>query len=157
MTSGAPRTRLLLAVAVVSGGLAGLAAPSAARVSARVFYLDAKPGQCLQGPVAKTLLVVPCSNPRHNLEVFAVVHGGWAGAQVPPHDTAFGIARRVCNLGFAQRFHHYIGRGYGWEAFWPDRGKEAAKYHDRIVCSLVRYPGLPPMGPGTHFRQAAAP
>ena len=42
MTSGAPRTRLLLAVAVVSGGLAGLAAPSAARVSARVFYLDAK-------------------------------------------------------------------------------------------------------------------
>jgi hypothetical protein len=144
----ASTSAILLAAAAPAG-----ATPSAAH---KTFYLDLKAGQCAEGaPAAKTLLVVSCSDGRHNFEVFAVLHGGWAHGRIPPHDAAFAIARDRCNSTFQRRYRHPIrAAGYGWYAFWADPGKEEAKYGDRIVCSLTRYPGQPPMGLGIHFGQA---
>ena len=155
---GAARRRAIALVLAVAVGAAAAATARPNTSLGRVFYLDLLAGQCAEGKVSatiKTLLVVPCSNGGHNLEVYARVRGGWPGAQIPPHNGAYVIAQRLCNSTFVRRYGRPIIRGYGWQAFWPDAGKEAAKYHDRIVCSLIRWPGAPPMGPGTHFRRAA--
>jgi hypothetical protein len=99
--------------------------------------------------------VVPCSNGAHNLEAYAVGHGGWGHGPVPVYAHAFSLARSVCVPSFQQRFGHAIGAGrtgaWGWYGFWPDRGAEQAKYGDRIVCSLRRFPAFPAMGRGVHF------
>ena len=48
----------------------------------KIFYLQLKVGQCAKRPHSKILLVVPCSDPSHALETYAVMHGGWGAA--PP-------------------------------------------------------------------------
>jgi hypothetical protein len=142
--------RLQLAALAATGLVAaGLAAGAAARPDAlphKSFYLDVKAGQCLRGPAAKLVLVVACSDPRHNFEVFAVVHVG----RTPP---TFALSNRQCQATFLRRFGHPILRGYGWYGFWADPGAEAVKYGDRAVCTLTRWPTRVAMGPGTHFRR----
>src|SRR5206468_8693591 len=84
---GASR-RTAIALVLVGAVAVGAAAAATARPNAgagRVFYLGLVAGQCAEGKVSasvKTLLVVPCSNGQHNLEVYARVHGGWPGAQI---------------------------------------------------------------------------
>lgn len=67
-----------------------LATAASATAGHGVFYLTVHPRQCLIGSSngggsgAKTVLVVPCSNPHHRLEVYAVGHGGWGTPPRPP-------------------------------------------------------------------------
>jgi hypothetical protein len=139
----------LVAVAAVVVATAG-ATPLAAR---KIFYLDLRAGQCARGVLTqKTLLLVPCSDPLHNLEVYAVLHGGWKRGQQPSRDTVYARARTLCTSKFRNRFDHPLRAPYGWRAFWPDRGEEEAKYGDRLICGLVRYPKPTALGAGTHFR-----
>ena len=133
---------------VVAPGIRATARVSAAK---RTFYLDLRAGQCATFPLgAKFLQVVPCSNAAHNLEAYYVGHGGWGHGAVPARAAVFAIARSRCTGIFQRRFGHPIRPGYGWYAFWPDRGKEQAKYGDRVICSLDRFPGTGRMGPGVH-------
>jgi hypothetical protein len=140
-----------LAGALVGSGLAaGGAAPP------KTFYLDLKPGQCAIQVAPKFFQVVACSNAGHRFEVFAVLHAGWGTAAPPGHNAAFARAKQVCLSTFRSRYGGAIRQGYGWWGYWPDAGAETAKYSDRLVCTLIRWPGHPPMGAGTHLRQAVA-
>jgi hypothetical protein len=140
---------VLVAIAAVAVATAG-ATPISAR---KIFYLDLRSGQCARGVLThKTLLLLPCSDPSHNLEVYAVLHGGWKRGHQPSRDTVYARARTLCTSKFRSRFGHPISAPYGWRAFWPDRGKEEAKYGDRLICGLVHYPKPTALGAGTHFR-----
>jgi len=146
------RLAMLAVLGATTACLAGTT--SAATASHRVFYLAMKTGDCTTQATSKSYLVLPCANARHQFEVYAVGHGGW-GKTPPSHSAAFARAQQLCTSSFQRRYGGPIGTGYGWWAFWADPGAEAATYGDRIVCALVRWPGHPPMGAGTHFRQAA--
>ena len=143
-----------IAVAVVVLGAGTEAGGATLRLSLHsrsVFYLDLKAGECARLPMKhKHLRVVPCRNPRHELEVFAVdQHVGW-GLDEPPHRIVVRLSFTVCNNAFLQRFRRVIQQPYGYIAYWPDPGAENRKYGDRMICALVG-PGKRPMGPGTHF------
>jgi len=141
---------LALAVALT---LPAAVAASHHLAGGKVFYLDLRVNQCAAWPHhGKIMQVVPCSNGTHNLETYLVGHGGWGLKATPRHAVAFAAARAVCLSAFQRRFGHPIGAGYGWYAFWPDPGAEHAKYADRMICTLVRWPGAPAMGPGLHDR-----
>ncbi len=137
----------LAAVMVATAG----ASPQEAR---KIFYLDLRSGQCARGVFThKTLLLVPCSDPSHNLEVYAVLHGGWKRGQQPSHNAVATRAQTRCPSKFRSRFGHPLSAPYSWHAFWPDRHTaEAAKYGDRLICGLAHYPKATAVGAGTHFR-----
>jgi hypothetical protein len=139
---------VVLAVVLVA---AARATPLAAR---KIFYLDLRSGQCARGVLNhKTLLLVPCSDASHNLEVYAVLHGGWKRGQQPSHDIVAARAHTRCLSKFRSRFGHPLSAPYSWHAFWPDRGTtEAANYGDRLICGLTHYPKPTALGAGTHFR-----
>ena len=113
----------LTAVVLICAALA----VASSRAGTRVFYLNTHPHQCLiNGKVSpKWVEVVPCSDPAHSMEVYAVAHGGW-GHRTPPTATQ------------------------GWNAFWPDPGSETARYGDKIICSLRHWPGFRALGAGWH-------
>jgi hypothetical protein len=132
------------------------AAAAAASSGHRAFYLTVKPGQCLIAGSRtgtgshKTVLVVPCSDPRHQFEVYAVRHGGWGHGTVPPLATVRATMRSVCLATYQQITRHPMPPGGGWNAFAPDPGAEQARYGDKIICSYVHYPTLTPLGAGRH-------
>ena len=115
----------------------------------KVFYLQVKVGQCTLRPHSKLLLVVPCSNPNHSLETYAVAHGGW-GTTPPSHSAIVATANSQCRSWFQRRFGHPIPTGYGFEYFFPDPGAETTKYGDRVICALRLWPAYGPMGAGFH-------
>ena len=83
---------------------AGIASGSTGK---RVFYLKIHPRECRLGTLSrktKKVLVVPCSNPAHNLEVYAVGHGGWGHSAPPPQKTADGA--RASGVSERVRAHH---------------------------------------------------
>lgn len=134
-----------------------LVAVASAASGRREFYLDVRPHQCLIAAAGagnkgyKTVLQVPCSSSAHNLEAYAVGHGGW-GLTPPSQARVRAIVRSTC-LGLYQRLTgHAIERPYGWDAFAPDPGAETRRYGDRIVCSLRTWPALRPLGAGWHVR-----
>jgi hypothetical protein len=141
------------ATAVIVAGSSAVATPAPATTQATIFYLDLKVGTCAKQVTTKRFLVLPCSNGTQQYEVFAVVHGGWT--QAPAYRVAYARAQGLCLSTFARRYGGALGTPYGWYAFWPDAGAESARYHDRIVCTLVRPPGHPSLGAGTHFAKAA--
>lgn len=149
-------TRLVLLALVAA--LVTATAAAAASPGKRAFYLTVKPGQCLiAGSKAgtgsyKIVLVVPCSDPRHQFEVYAVRHGGWGRGKVPPIATVRNIMRSVCLAAYQQITGHPIPAGGGWDAFAPDPGAEHAQYGDKLICSYVHYPSAGPLGPGRHIR-----
>lgn len=116
----------------------------------KVFYLQLKVGQCSLRPHSKILLVVPCSNPNHSLETYAVTHGGW-GSTLPSHSARVSLATSVCKSSFQRRFGHPIRAGYGFEFFFPDPGAETRKYGDLVNCSLRTWPSYGALGAGKHF------
>ena len=146
-----PGTRFLrvgLAGVVVFAFTASLA--NANVVPKKIFYLQLKVGQCAKRPHSKILLVVPCSDPSHALETYAVMHGGWGAA--PPSPLALrNRAMSLCRSSFQRRFGHPIRAGYGFEFFFPDPGAETTKYGDRVSCSLRLWPAYGAMGAGNHF------
>ena len=115
----------------------------------KVFYLQLRVGQCALRPHSKILLVVPCSNPNHSLETYAVMHGGWGSAS-PSHSALVAAATSQCRGSFQRRFGHPIPNGYGFEYFFPDPGAETSKYGDRVICNLRTWPSYSPMGAGRH-------
>jgi hypothetical protein len=139
----------LTAAAILLGALA---LASASTGSARTFYLNARVGQCavFRTSTPKVLLVVPCSNARHNLEVYAVTHGGWGHTAVPAN--AYSRVGSICLKAYRHVQGHALHRPYGWQGFWPDPGNEQAHSADKVICGLVLYPGLGPLGRGRHVR-----
>ena len=148
-------TRVALLAATLFIGV-GIAVGSAA-IGPRVFYLSVKPYECLLGAAAtgnkgnKTVLVVPCSDPAHDFEVYGVGHGGWGHSTPPPLQTELLILRNKCWALYQRVTGHPLQRPYGWEGFVPDPGTETAAYGDKIVCSLKTYPVIKPLGAGWHL------
>jgi hypothetical protein len=131
--------------------LSGVKAASA-RPQAREFYLSVRVHQCLiSGPTTtrKLLPIVPCSDPAHRFEVYAIGHGGW-GTTPPSQSTALAVARSVCLGAFQRLTGHPLAATLGWNAFWPDPGAESRRYLDKIICSLRTWPHLAPLGAGWH-------
>jgi hypothetical protein len=143
---------LLVAVLLSSIGPAGASALS----TASVFYLAARPGECLIAPrtagsqAHKYVTAVPCANPRHNFEVFAVRHGGWGGKPAPAN--APSLVLRICRAAYARATGHPLRAPGGTYGFWADAGPEQARYRDKVVCSYVYYPSYAPLGAGRHIR-----
>jgi hypothetical protein len=150
-------TRFAL-IALVVGLATAAAAQAAAAPGKRAFYLTVRPGQCLiagskSGTGSdKIVLVVPCSDPRHQFEVYATRHGGWGHGRVPPPAIVKLIMRSVCIAAYRQITGHQMPTGGGWDAFAPDPGAEQARYGDKIICSYVHYPGDSALGAGGHVR-----
>ncbi len=134
--------------------LALIAAVSAPAVSAgRVSYLSLRAGDCAirAASTPKSVAVVPCSNPRHDLEVYAVEHGGWRHRALPSSSLVSARAQYLCLNAFVDVTGHELPSGYGWRGFWPDAGAEQKRYGDEVICSLGRYPALAALGAGRHF------
>ena len=118
----------------------------------RAFYLSVHTHQCLARipGAAKTVSVVPCSDPAHEMEVFAIRHGGWGHGRPPSPKRGYALARTICLSAFQRITGHVMRSGEGWQAFWPDPGAETARYGDRIVCNLRAWPSWRPLGAGWH-------
>ena len=141
----------VIAVTVVAALTAAGAASASAR--GRVFYLSVHARQCLIAstrPSDKTVLVVACSNPAHNLEVYSVGHGGWGHGTPPSPARAYAIAKAICRSAFQLLTGHPVAATSGWFAFWPDPGLETARYGDKIICNLRTWPRFGPLGSGWH-------
>ncbi len=126
-------------------------AASEAAGAARVFYLSVHVHQCLIASTnqrAKTVAVVPCSNPKHNMEVYAIGHGGW-GHHNPPSD-AYSLARAVCLSAYRRVTGHALATTAGWQGSWPDPGAETTRYGDKLVCSFRSWPKFAALGSGWH-------
>jgi hypothetical protein len=127
---------------------------ASARQDQRLFYLQVHARQCAIAPArlgAKTMTVVACSNPAHNLEVFAIDRGGW-GDRTPSFAFAASRARAVCFASYQRLTHHGPPRTAGWEFLFADPGAEAARYGDKVVCGFRSWPQLEPLGSGWHVR-----
>ena len=140
----------LLATALVfAGGAVGVRAAT----GHQVFYLSVGTHTCLvasshAGTAGhKTVTVVPCADPAHNMEVYGIGHGGWGHATPPANAAA--VLRSTC-LGIYQRLTGHPLRVYGWYGFYPDPGAETVRYGDKMICSLRTYPVVRPLGPGWH-------
>ena len=157
MTDGRRRVRQArIWIAVVVAALVATAAGAASgSARTRVFYLTVHPRECLIGTTnanAKAVLLVPCSNASHNLEVYATGHGGWGHASPPPRSTTLGITRAFCLSSFARLTGHALPSNRGWEGFWPSPGAETARYGDKIICGYRTWPRLTALGSGWHVR-----
>ena len=145
----------LIAAAILSVLTGGLAS---AAVGHNVFYLTVHPRQCLIAPSAsgssggKIVEVVPCSNPRHTFEVYAVGHGGWGHGNPPPIKTVLATMRSVCLTAYQRLTGHVLRSPGGWDGFAPDPGAETARYGDKIICSYRTWPALRALGAGWHVR-----
>lgn len=139
---------------LISVSCCALAIQASAAVSkGRTFYLAVHPRQCLiipRGGGGKSVLVVPCSDPTHNEEVYAIEHGGWGHNAPPVYSAAFGIARSACLAAFKRLTHRRLASNQGWSASWPDPGPESARYGDRIICKFRAWPQLTALGRGWH-------
>lgn len=128
-------------------------APAGAANPGPISYLALRAGECATWASAspKTAVVVPCSDPRHNLEVYAVEHGGWGKGAVPSAALAYARAQYLCLNAVVDVTGHRLPTGYGWRGFWPDAGSEQKRYSDEVICSLGRYPRLAALGSGRHL------
>jgi len=141
-----------LALAAVVPQLSG----TASAVGTPTFYLNFHSGQCGLYTTAngEHPLVVPCSDPAHNMEVYFVTHGGWG----PSPATSFVAAdsRRICLSKFQKLFGGAMRSNFGYLYFYPDPGAQTRQYGDRLICSLTRWPNAhASMGAGVHFHVAA--
>lgn len=138
---------LIVAVCVA----ATTATYASAAVGHRAFYLSVHTHQCLvrEASNPKTVLVVPCSDPAHEMEVYAIGHGGWGGTP-PSAARGYALARSICLSAFRRLTGRAMAGSEGWQAFWPDPGAETARYGDKIICNLRAWPQWKPLGPGWH-------
>ena len=142
--------RMLVALVLVLAACCLLSAAAIGSAGKRVFYLTTHPRECLVSTSSKYPLLVPCSSPRHDLEVYAVGHGGWGRHGPPSYRIALGIARSVCVSAFQRVSGRALAANEGWNASWPDPGPESARYGDKIICSYRAWPRLVALGSGWH-------
>src|SRR5579871_5169031 len=111
---------------VVVCAAATAASVGSAATGHRAFYLAVHTDQCLvRIPGApKTVSVVPCSDPAHELEVFAIGHGGWGHGSPPSAARGYALARSICLSAFQRITGHAVPRTEAWQASWPDPGAE---------------------------------
>ena len=142
--------RIILGALVATLAVAG---PALAAGAKPISYLALHAGECAtrSASTPKTVEVVPCSNPKHNLEVYAVEHGGWGPGTPPPAPQVAARAQFLCLNAFVIVTGHQLPSGYGWRGFWPDAGSEQKRYGDEVICSLGRYPSLAALGSGRHL------
>ena len=138
--------------AVLVASFVALLAAADGSAGNRVFYLTTHPRECLltTSAGAKRPVVEPCSDPQHNLEVYAIGRGGWGHHAPPAHDAVIRIARSVCLTAFQRITGRPLASGEGWNAFWPDPGAETARYGDKIVCGYRTWPRWVALGSGWH-------
>ena len=148
-----PRNTVACLAAAIT--LAALTAVSgSASTGHAAFYLTVHPKQCLVGSTSsgnhgyKTVLVVPCFDASHNLEVYVIGHGGWGHATPPPLKSVFATMRTICVAAYQRLTGHPLRMG--WDGFAPDPGAETARYGDKIICSLRTYPRFGALGGGWH-------
>lgn len=143
---------LCLCALVGAGLLAGAAASSRSRSS--IFYLDLKVHQCAIAASAssKTVTVVPCSDARHTIEVYAIRSGGWGHATPSSVTVLVSTVRTLCLTAFKQITHRTSAKPFGFVFFVPDPGSEQARYGDKVICTLGYYPKLAPLGAGWHVQ-----
>jgi len=150
------RSSLGVVVLVLVAVLPQLGGVSSAS-GAGTFYLSLRAGECAisTSTNGEHPLVVPCSDPHHNMEVYVVTRGGW-GSTPPAQSIINQDARRICLSDFQHRFRGAMRTGYGYLFYFPDPGAQTQQYRDRMICSLTRWPNdHVAMGAGTHFRVAA--
>lgn len=135
---------LLIGSAVASAGTSA--------ASSRVFYLAVKRGECgIKTSSAKAVQVVPCSNPRHTFEVYAIRHGGWGHGTEPPASSIAATAQRICLATYTQLTGRSLATPYGYTWSAPDPGREEARYGDKLICSFTHWPQTSvPLGSGWH-------
>jgi hypothetical protein len=146
---------VVLCVCLLVGAVfSGLGAASSNRNGGSVFYLDLKVHQCAIAASAssKTISVVPCSNARHTIEVYAIRHGGWGHGAPPSLTVLLSKVRTLCLTAFKQITHRTSATPFGFVFFVPDPGSEQTRYGDKMICSLGYYPKLAPFGRGWHVR-----
>lgn len=147
-------SRIALAALAVSLA-ATTAAQAAASAGKRAFYLTARPGMCLiatskaGGTGHKYLTHVPCTNPKHNFEVFSIQHGGWGKTPVPANAPTRVL--QICRAAYNRVTGHPLRAPGGVSGFWPDPGTEQARYGDKVICSYILYPSYGPLGSGRHI------
>jgi hypothetical protein len=140
----------IFCVSVAAGGAAN-ASPIARGHS--VFYLALAPGQCaIRTLGSKTLLVVPCSDARHNFEVYSIEHGGWRHGTVLAVEGSRAVV--LCRTAYRRITGHLLSGTSGMTAFWADPGSEETRYGDKVICSVQHWPNLAPLGSGSHIRHA---
>jgi hypothetical protein len=143
---------VVLALVAVLPQLSG----AASAVGTPTFYLNFHAGQCgLYTPAnGEHPLVVPCSDPGHNMEVYLVTHGGWGPSPAASIVTA--DSHRICLAKFQKLFRGTLRSNFGYLYFFPDPGAQTQQYGDRLICSLTKWPNAhAAMGAGTHFHIAA--
>jgi hypothetical protein len=144
---------LVLALAAVLPQLSGVANAA----GAPTFYLSLHAGQCAiySSTSGEHPLVVPCSNPQHNMEVYVVTHGGW-GSTVRANSIVSKDARRICLSDFHRLFRGAMRANFGYLFYFPDPGAQTQQYGDRLICGLTSWPNdHAALGAGTHFHAAA--
>ena len=143
---------LCLCLLVGAPMLASLGEASSSRSRGSVFYLNLKVHQCgiASSASSKTVSVVPCSNARHTLEVYAIRHGGWGPGAPPSLTVQSRIVRKLCLTAFRQITHRTSAKPFGYVFFVPDAGSEQTRYGDKLICSVGYYPKLAPLGGGWH-------
>jgi hypothetical protein len=132
--------------------LAAAASAGARTHSSRVFYLAVKRGECgIATASAKTVLLVPCSDARHTVEIYAIRHGGWGRGTEPPTQSIAVTARQICLAAYRRVTGRPLPKGYGYSWSAPDPGQEEARYGDKLICGLTRWPKSDqPLGSGWH-------
>jgi hypothetical protein len=149
--------RWTIAAAAVTACLTGVAG---AQASGLTFYLDLRPVRCAIKDDPKHFLVVPCSLVTHEIEIYAVVHGGW-GHRRPSASVASELAHRRCGATFRSLYGNTIDNGYAWWASGPTVARRrstatgsSAAWRDWSTLRTGRVPTG--MGNGTHFRRRRA-
>jgi hypothetical protein len=146
------RPGVVFACVVAAGVLAGAQVVAAATPAARTLIVSLRVGQCAIASATdtKTASVTRCANPKHNLEIYAVEHGGWGHKKTPPRAKVVASARTLCVAAFEKRTGHSFPTDEGWRAFWIGSGNQKTRYGDRLICGLSAFPVLRPLGAGRH-------
>jgi len=141
-----------LALAAVLPQLSG----AASAVGTPTLYLNFHAGECglYTSANGEHPLVVPCSDPEHNMEVYLVTHGGWGPS--PAASIVSEDAHRICLSKFQKLYGGALRPNFGYLYFFPDPGAQTQQYGDRLICSLTKWPNAhAAMGAGTHLHSAA--
>ena len=143
---------LCLCLAICAATHPGPGAASSRLGRGSIFYLNLKVHRCAiaTSVASKTISVVPCSDARHDIEVYAIRHAGWGHGARPSDSVLVSTVRSLCLKAFTQITHRTRATPFGYVFFVPDPGSEQSRYGDKMICAIGYYPKLAPLGRGWH-------